>query len=99
MERRSSQRSPEMERNGARRGAPGAENVKTGPKPRLREPRKGLVLPRHAAVGAVSLATGAGVPPPEELSPPDDGVRGVQSLGGRGGLPAMMSSSLSLIHI
>jgi hypothetical protein len=45
----------------------------------------------QAAVVAGSAGlTAAGVPP---LPPPDGGVRGVQSLGGRGSRPAMMSSS------
>src|SRR5690606_3414006 len=47
----------------------------------------------HATVGAGSVLTAGGLPGP---LPPEGGVRGVQSLGGRGSLPAMMSSSCSM---
>src|SRR6187200_2266929 len=45
----------------------------------------------YAAVGDGSTATGE----PPEPPLPEGGVRGDQSLGGRGSLPAMMSSSCS----
>ena len=53
-----------------------------------------LAAPRRvqAAVGAGSGATGGGPPVPLPVA----GVRGVQSFGGRGSLPARMSSIWSL---
>src|SRR5690606_17163789 len=57
-------------------------------------PLRGEGLEPQAALGAGSGVT-AGVPPLPLPPPSPTGLRGVQSLGGRGGLPAMMSSSCS----
>ena len=63
----------------------GLPEIKMGPKPQV-EFETSIV---HAVVGD-GLGCTDGEPP---LPSPDEGERGTQSLGGRGGRPAMMSSS------